>query len=81
MWHLSVSGIGLENLEPLIGGLPAANYQETLEFAHKFWFKDQHIGLKWLKALSSEGVLIQEFKEDHAPYLNRLLDMYKGDAK
>jgi len=81
MWHLCVSGIGLENLEPLISGLPAANYQETLEFAHKFWFKDQHIGLKWLKALSSEGVLIQEFKEDHAPYLNRLLDMYKGDAK
>ncbi len=81
MWHLSVSGIGRESLENLTGALPAPSLRETQDLSHKLWFKDQQQALKWLKALSSEGVLIQEFKEDHSPYLNRLLAMYKGDAK
>jgi ABC-type multidrug transport system ATPase subunit len=81
MWLLSASGISRDSLDALTSHLPASFSRETVDLAHKFWFKDQQVALKWLKTLSTEGVLIQEFKEDHSLYLNKLLALYKGIAK
>jgi ABC-2 type transport system ATP-binding protein len=81
MWLLSASGISRDSLDALTSHLPACFSRETVDLAHKFWFKDQQVALKWLKTLSTEGVLIQEFKEDHSLYLNKLLALYKGIAK
>lgn len=80
-WLLSASGIKRDSLDALTSHLPAPFSRDTIDLAHRFWFKDQQVALRWLKTLSTEGVLIQEFKEDRSLYLNKLLELYKGSAK
>ena len=78
LWQLSVSGIHREALNSLVADLPPAESILSQEFQHTISLKDQSLAIRWLKCLSTHGVLINEFKHDQSQYLERLLSMYRG---
>jgi ABC-type multidrug transport system ATPase subunit len=78
LWQLSISGINREALHSLSADLPPAESIVSNDFQHTISLKDQSLAIRWLKCLSTHGVLINEFKHDQSQYLERLLLLYKG---
>lgn len=78
LWQLSISGINREALNSLSADLAPAESIVSHDFQHTISLRDQSLAIRWLKCLSTQGVLINEFKHDQSQYLERLLLLYKG---